>query len=149
MSIELLRLLQLTNASLPIGAFSYSEGIESLVDAGKINDPHALQTWLGDGLAFGTVRIEAGVMLRAYRATVADDAPAVRIWNDWLAASRETRELHDQSVQMGRSLSFPGGFRHGGGRLGDPRPRRRFGLPAKLGQQPGFGCSAAGATGPH
>ncbi|MBC7544636.1 MAG: urease accessory protein UreF [Candidatus Sericytochromatia bacterium] len=101
---ELLRLLQLTNASLPIGAFSYSEGIETLVDAGRIKTPDSLQTWLADGLTLGAVRIEAAVMLRARQAALADDAPAVRSWNDWLGASRETRELYDQSVQMGRSL---------------------------------------------
>lgn len=102
--LALLRLLQLTNASLPIGAFSYSEGLETLVETNRLATPQALQAWLQDGLAFGPVRMETAVMLRAHRACRGDEAPAVWRWHEWLSASRESRELHEQSLQMGQSL---------------------------------------------
>lgn len=102
--LALLRLLQLTNASLPIGAFSYSEGLETLVETGVVRTPSALQAWLQDSLDLGAIRVEAAVMLRARAAACQQDAPGVLAWHDWLTASRESRELHDQSLQMGQSL---------------------------------------------
>jgi urease accessory protein len=102
--LALLRLLQLTNASLPIGAFSYSEGLETLVETGTLRTPQALQRWLQDGLTLGAVRVETAVMLRARDACRRQEAPGVLAWHDWLTASRESRELHEQSLQMGQSL---------------------------------------------
>lgn len=43
-------------------------------------------------------------MVRAARAWRGGDRASVRAWNDWLSAARETRELREQSWQMGRSL---------------------------------------------
>ena len=42
----LLRLLQLTSPALPVGAFSYSEGLETLVVQGHLKDSASLQNWL-------------------------------------------------------------------------------------------------------
>jgi urease accessory protein len=101
-NLSLLRLLQLTNSSFPIGSFSYSEGLESLVESGTVRDDSTLRGWLEDGLAFGPVRIEAAVMLRAYRAE--GDGDRLRYWNDWIAATRDAEELRLQSAQTGRSF---------------------------------------------
>lgn len=100
----LLQLLQLASPALPVGAYSYSEGIEALVEAGKLDDRVALETWMAQELRFGAIRVEATVMVRAYRACQADDGERVRYWNQWLSAARETEELRLQSLQMGRSL---------------------------------------------
>lgn len=100
----LLRLLQLASPGLPVGAYSYSEGIEALVEAGKLDDRTALETWMIQELGFGAIRIEAAVMVRAYRAYQADNWESVSHWNYWLSAARETEELRLQSLQMGRSL---------------------------------------------
>lgn len=102
--LALLRLLQLASPALPVGAYSYSEGIEALVEAGKLNDRSALETWMVQELQFGAIRVEAAVMVRAYRACQADDWKSVSYWNHWLSAARETEELRLQSLQMGRSL---------------------------------------------
>lgn len=100
----LLRLLQLTSPALPVGAFSYSEGLEWLVERGTIRTPDDLAHWLRDALAMGGIRVETAVVARVMAAARAGDPAAVRRWDRWLTASRESEELRAQSEQMGTSL---------------------------------------------
>jgi urease accessory protein len=100
----LLHLLQLASPALPVGAYSYSEGLESLVDRGQVNNLATLEHWLTQELRHGAIRLEAAVMVRAYQAVTTQDWAALRTWNQWLSAARETEELRLQSWQMGRSL---------------------------------------------
>jgi urease accessory protein len=99
---QLLCLLQLAFA--PVGAYSYSEGIESLVETGAIDNEVSLRNWLADSLQFGAVRVEAAVAVRALRAAVIGDLTALSYWNAWATATKETEELRSQSWQMGRTL---------------------------------------------
>lgn len=103
-SNTLLHLLQLASPALPVGAYSYSEGLETLVDQGAITDKQSLNHWLEQELRYGAIRIEAAVMVRAYRAMHLGDNSALVYWNQWLSAARETEELRRSSWQMGRSL---------------------------------------------
>jgi urease accessory protein len=119
-STALLTLLQLTSPALPVGAYSYSEGLETLVvggsgafapaiaspleNRGAITSAADLQTWLIESLAFGSISMEVAILIRAYRAELQDDRAKVIYWNHWLSATRETAELQQQSWQMGRSL---------------------------------------------
>lgn len=103
--LALLRLLQLCNSSLPVGAFSYSEGLESLVQQGRVSDARSLDAWLRDALDWGAIRLEAGGMLRAHRAAHAGNHRALRSWNAWITATKDTEELQLQSLQMGTSLA--------------------------------------------
>ncbi|KAM3105596.1 urease accessory protein UreF [Phormidesmis sp. 146-33] len=98
----LLRLLQLASSTLPVGAYSYSEGVEAIVQSGKIESAESLEHWLRQELRYGAVRLEAAVMVRAARSL--SDPATVLYWNRWLSAVRETEELRSQSWQMGRSL---------------------------------------------
>lgn len=102
--MQLLQLLQLTSPALPVGAFSYSEGLETLVQSGTIADAASLQHWLTQELNYGQIRLEAAVMLRIYEASQVDSANLSR-WNHWLSAVRDSEELREQSWQMGRSLT--------------------------------------------
>lgn len=101
---NLLCLLQLVSPALPVGAYSYSEGLETLVENKIINNVETLKHWLSQELRYGTIRIEAAVMLRAYDATKAADKLTLIYWNNWLSAARESEELRNQSQQMGGSL---------------------------------------------
>ncbi|HEY9847030.1 MAG TPA: urease accessory UreF family protein, partial [Candidatus Caenarcaniphilales bacterium] len=103
-SLALLRLLQLASPALPVGAYSYSEGLEYLSDTGQIYDSTSLHHWLVQELRYGAVRLEAAVMLRAYEAASAQNYPTLQKWNNWLSAAKETAELREQSWQMGGSL---------------------------------------------
>jgi urease accessory protein len=99
-----LRLLQLASSTLPVGAYSYSEGLEFLVDTQQILSAAALQDWMTQELCYGAMRVEASIMLRAYHTTIAQDTAALLAWNHWWSAARDTEELRLQSWQMGRSL---------------------------------------------
>jgi urease accessory protein len=101
---QLLYLLQLTSPTLPVGAYSYSEGLETLVTQQIIKNRETLKSWLGQSLKYGSIRVESAVMLRAYNFYLHDDIDKVIYWNQWLSASRETKELRQQSWQMGQSL---------------------------------------------
>jgi urease accessory protein len=103
-SLALLRLLQLCNSSLPVGAYSYSEGIETLCEQKRLTTAAALENWLAFQLAYGSIQVEVAVMLRGYRAWLAAQFSQLAYWNAWYTASRETEELLRQSLQMGHSL---------------------------------------------
>lgn len=103
-SQQLLFLLQLTSSALPVGAYSYSEGLESLVDQGSLQTAPDLTHWLVQELGYGAVRLETAVMIRAYQAVRDQDFEALVFWNHWLSAAKETEELRQQSWQMGNSL---------------------------------------------
>jgi urease accessory protein len=100
----LLKLLQLTSPTLPVGAYSYSDGLETLVDQGIIDSKESLETWLNQELSYGAIRLETAVMLRGYRCTANRDLANLSYWNNWLSASKETSELRQQSWQMGNTL---------------------------------------------
>lgn len=102
---NLLHLLQLTSPTLPVGAYSYSEGLETLVDVGTICDRDSLNTWLTAELKYGAIRLETAIVLRSYKSVIIGDRQALYDWNTWLSAARETEELRNSSWQMGRSLS--------------------------------------------
>lgn len=100
----LLRLLQLASPALPVGAYSYSEGLEYAVHAGWVRNARDLRDWLGHGVLDGAAQLEAAVLVRAYDAWRADDLDRLRGWDDWLGATRESEELRNQSRDMGRAL---------------------------------------------
>ncbi|HAT15351.1 MAG TPA: urease accessory protein UreF, partial [Microcoleaceae bacterium UBA11344] len=81
MNSQLLCLLQLAFA--PVGAYSYSEGIESLVETGAIDSEVSLRNWLQDSLQFGAIRVEAALAVRAFRAAKIGDLTALSYWNGW------------------------------------------------------------------
>lgn len=106
-SASLLSFLQLVSPTLPVGAYTYSEGLETLVQAEQIGDAKTLQTWLEQELRYGAIRLEAAVLARVYRAAAEDPVQpsSISFWNQWLSALRDSRELREQSWQMGQSLS--------------------------------------------
>jgi urease accessory protein len=103
-SMALTRLLQLASPLLPVGAFSYSQGLEAAVEDGSIRDAAAAHRWILDCLELGLARFEAPIVLRLHAGWTAHDFGSVRRWNDRFLASRESAELHAETSQMGYSL---------------------------------------------
>ncbi|MBN3923015.1 urease accessory protein UreF [Nostoc sp. NMS4] len=101
---HLLSILQLASPALPVGAYSYSEGLEMLVENGTIANHTHLKDWLKAELLYGAIRLEAAVMVRSQQAAKTGDVELLCRWNLWLSAARETEELRASSWQMGRSL---------------------------------------------
>lgn len=101
---SLLQILWLASPALPVGGFSYSEGLEAAVDAGLVHDEASAATWLTDQLHLGLARSDLAVVAQAIPAWRRHDLPRVRELNDWVLQTRETLEFRLQTEQMGRSL---------------------------------------------
>ncbi len=104
MSVPVLKLLQLVSPALPVGAFSYSEGLEVLVQEGRLADAAAVAAWLEAELVRGAVRLEAAALPLLGQALVERNLSGLRELEGWLLAQREAPELRAQQRQMGRSL---------------------------------------------
>jgi len=102
--LALVRLLQLASPALPIGAYSYSQGLEWAVAAGTVGDAASAHAWIGSALELVVAPGEAAVAWRLLDAAQDEDWAAVGEWNDWFRASRETAELRAETEQMGQSL---------------------------------------------
>ena len=103
--LALVRLLQLASPALPVGAYTYSQGLEWAVDSGAVRNEADAARWIGDVLRRNVATFEAPLVARAMRAWgEGDDATVVRLNMDFLA-SRETAELRFETVQMGYSLT--------------------------------------------
>ncbi len=100
----LLQLIWLASPALPVGGFSYSEGLESAVDAGLVHDEASAARWLGDQLRLVLARSELPVLAASIAAWRAGDRARLRSLNDWVLQTRESRELRGQAEQMGRSM---------------------------------------------
>ena len=102
---DFLSLLQLVSPALPVGAYSYSEGLEWLIHQGIIHDAPTLEQWLVTELKQGSIRVELAILLRAYRAAQTQNLATLKQWNAYLSANWDSAELRQQSWQMGQSLS--------------------------------------------
>jgi urease accessory protein len=102
---RLLRLLQMASPALPVGAYSYSQGLEAAIAAGVVSDGALAAQWISDVLEYSTGRWEAPLLLRLIESWRAGDCLAVRRWNEIFLAGRETAELRAETVQMGFSLA--------------------------------------------
>jgi len=102
--LALARLLQLASPALPVGAYSYSQGLEAAVEAGLVRDTASARAWIGEVLAFAVARFEAPVWWRLHASWSAQDLARVAHWNDIFRSSRESAELRAETLQMGYSL---------------------------------------------
>ena len=101
----LARLLQLASPTLPIGAYSYSQGLEWAVEAKIVCDAATAGEWIGDLLELSPGdRRSRRAVAPDRRAKAGGDTASFTSWNDWFRASRETRELRAETEQMGASL---------------------------------------------
>jgi urease accessory protein len=101
----LLQLMQLASPALPVGGFSYSEGLEAAVEAGLVGNEVQAGDWLLDQLGLSLARADLPVLAQAVPAWQAHDMARIRSLNDWVQATRESAELRQQTQQMGRSLA--------------------------------------------
>jgi len=104
-----LRLFRLASPALPVGGFSYSEGLETAVEAGLVTTEATCAGWLAQQLEFTIVRSDGPLLLQAHAAwaRAPDDPEAaaeLQALNGWLRSTRESSELRAQSEQMGRAL---------------------------------------------
>lgn len=104
-TLRLLRLLHLASPALPIGAFHFSQGLEYAVERGWVSDESSASSWIA-GLAEHVIgQLDLPVLKRLLDAFVCEDLVAVRRWNAFLLAARETSELRAEDEHMGAALA--------------------------------------------
>ena len=102
--LALLRLLQLASPGLPIGAFAYSQGLESAVAVGLVTDEASACAWIVGLLTGPVTSLDLAVFVRLHAAFVAGDLTAAGRWNELLLASRATAELQAEDRHLGAAL---------------------------------------------
>ena len=125
----LLQLMWLASPALPVGAFSYSEGLEAAVESGLVATEAAAGDWLLDQLHLGLARADLAVAAQALAAWQRGDGARVEALNDWVRQTRESAELRRQGEQMGRSLVE---WLRNGGSTGAPDADPRVAMLAAL-----------------
>jgi urease accessory protein len=100
----LLQLIWLASPALPVGGFSYSEGLEAAVEAALVRDEASAGDWLVEQLHLSLARGDLAVVASAVAATRQEDAARLQALDQWVRQTRETSELRQQAEQMGRSM---------------------------------------------
>lgn len=103
--IKLIRLFQLISPSLPIGSYTYSQGIEWAVEQGWVQDENELQEWLTSILQTTMLYLDVPLLIRFIKAWSENDKAALDRWNEYLLASRETAELRLEESNRARAFS--------------------------------------------
>lgn len=102
---SLLGLLHLASPALPVGAFAYSQGLETAIDRQWCYNRETTGNWISELMQQGMARLDIPVFFRLYDAFAVEDRQQVNHWNETLLAFRETRELYDEDCQVGRAFA--------------------------------------------
>lgn len=97
-------LLYLAGQSLPVGGFAWSQGLAAAVERGQAGTAEGVRRWLWGVLRLGLVRNDLPLLLRMHAAACSADADSLTRWNALMLAGRESRELWQEEIQMGRAL---------------------------------------------
>jgi urease accessory protein len=97
--------MRLASPQLPIGGYSYSQGLEAAIETGIVTDAPSACTWLQDQLELNICRFEAPLLLAHCQAAANHDWIGLAALAERHSASRETRELRLESRQTGFSLA--------------------------------------------
>jgi urease accessory protein len=100
----LYRLMTWLSPAFPVGAFSYSSGIEWAVEAGDITNAETLRGWLAAMLADGSGFCDAVFLAHAHRAVEAGDDGALREAAELAAAFVPSRERQLETSTQGRAF---------------------------------------------
>lgn len=100
----LLRLLQISSASLPVGAYAFSQGLEYATESGWVNTLDETHTWLDQQIQHSLAWTDLPIILRVLKAMAAQDVAQVNYWNHYILACRETKELSLADTATGEAL---------------------------------------------
>lgn len=103
-SPALLRLLQLSSVSLPVGGFSFSQGMEQAIESGWIVNKKQTKDWLSAQLFESVARIDLPVLAGLMKTDYQPGFSVWQHWNDISLANRETAELRLTESAMGEAL---------------------------------------------
>ncbi|MEB6380871.1 urease accessory protein UreF [Leclercia adecarboxylata] len=104
-SRQWLRLMQLSSSSLPVGSFTWSQGLEWAVEAGWVTTAEAFKRWQCPQMEQGFFCVDLPLFYRLYDACEQQDIAAAARWTAWLLACRETRELREEERNRGAAFA--------------------------------------------
>ncbi|MFD2176763.1 urease accessory protein UreF [Veronia pacifica] len=99
------RLFQLISPSLPVGAFSYSQGLERAIELGWVTNKSTFCQWLTSMLESSLMTLELPLLRRMHTALSDNDINQVNRLNDWFYANRETFELRSEEKTRGKAMA--------------------------------------------
>lgn len=99
-----LRLYQLVSPSLPVGAFTYSQGLEWAIEKGWVCSAETLSDWLSAQMTGTLATLELPILRQLQTSLAKGDSDTVKYWCDFMVASRETKELRQEERQRGIAL---------------------------------------------
>jgi urease accessory protein len=99
-----LRLMQLISPALPVGGFTYSQGMEWMTEAGYLDKAEQVHEWLAGLMDSALAGADLPVLARLYRAFEINDSDGINEWSAFLLACRETRELRNEELNRARAL---------------------------------------------
>lgn len=102
--ISLIRLMQLSSSALPVGGFTYSQGLEWAVECQWVNTEQELHDWLVDLINTNLQNLEIPLLVRMLEACQTEDELNLSRWIDILLAHRETSELRLEENNRGRAM---------------------------------------------
>jgi urease accessory protein len=102
---SLIRLLQLSSSVLPVGGFTYSQGLEYAVECGWVTSEQDLHDWLVDLIQSNLQVLDIPVLKRLYQACEQGDELTLNHWVQQLIAYRETSELRAEEQNRGRAMT--------------------------------------------
>ncbi len=97
--------MSLMSPTLPIGGFTYSQGIEKAVEDGWITDVDTAYEWLNGQLLYGLAYTDLPILRKLYSAYKQNNRSEVLRWGQILLACRETSELRQEEINRGRALA--------------------------------------------
>ena len=99
-----LRLWQLISPALPVGAYAYSQGLEYACESGWVRDEAGARQWIHGLLHNNLSHLDVPVLARLHNAWQQQDLGTARQWNGFLLAARESAELRNEDIHLGRAL---------------------------------------------
>lgn len=108
-------MMRLASSALPIGGFSYSQGLETAIEIGWVADELTMTDWLQDCLAANVGQFEAPIFWAIAHAQRRGATIECERLNELYLASRESSELLGETQQMGYSLLRLLAARHSSG----------------------------------
>jgi len=102
--LKLNRLLQLCSANLPVGGFSFSQGLEYAIEMEWVNSPQTTFDWIEMNLNESIARTDLALIKRLYQALHDHDFEGFKRYNELLIACRESSELRLADVAMGKAM---------------------------------------------
>src|SRR5687767_13898383 len=101
----LLRMMQLGSPALPVGAYAFSQGLEYAIEANWLRSVDDVHEWIRHQILHGLACVDLPLVQRLWQASAEHDDDAIRYWNAYVVACRETAEFRLSEIAMGEALA--------------------------------------------